>query len=152
MALEVKESTCRCRRYKRHEFDSWIGKISWRRARQPIPVFLPGEPHGQGSLAGFSPWVTQLDTTEATRHAHTELDMHSEWCQPPTPASDQRTGPPAHCSSLPSPFSCSQTPSPASSVPHPGPPHHGGLSNPELPLLLGFPAPSGQSPSPQPGL
>ena len=24
-------------------------------ARQPIPVFLPGESHGEGSLAGYSP-------------------------------------------------------------------------------------------------
>ena len=25
-------------------FDPWIGKIPWRRAGQPTPVFLPGEP------------------------------------------------------------------------------------------------------------
>ena len=30
------------------------GKISWRRAWQPIPVFLPGEFHGQRSLVGCS--------------------------------------------------------------------------------------------------
>jgi len=24
-------------------FDPWIGKIPWRRAWQPIPIFLPGE-------------------------------------------------------------------------------------------------------------
>ena len=24
-------------------FDPWVGKISWRRAWQPTPVFLPGE-------------------------------------------------------------------------------------------------------------
>ena len=23
---------------------------------QPTPVFLPGEPHGQRSLVGYSPW------------------------------------------------------------------------------------------------
>ena len=23
---------------------------------QPIPVFLPGKPHGQKSLASYSPW------------------------------------------------------------------------------------------------
>ena len=28
-------------------FDPWIGKIPWRRAWQPTPVFLPGESHGQ---------------------------------------------------------------------------------------------------------
>jgi len=31
------------------------GKIPWRRAWQPTPVFLPGESHGQMSLAGYSP-------------------------------------------------------------------------------------------------
>jgi len=28
----------------------------WRRAWQPSPVFLPGESHGQRSLAGYSLW------------------------------------------------------------------------------------------------
>ena len=37
-------------------FDPWVRKIPWRRAWQPIPVFLPGESHGQRSLAGYSPW------------------------------------------------------------------------------------------------
>ena len=33
----------------------------------PTPVFLPGESHGQRSLAGYSPWGhTELDTTEVT--------------------------------------------------------------------------------------
>ena len=32
-----------------------LGKIPWRRAWQPTPVFLPGEFHGQRSLAGYSP-------------------------------------------------------------------------------------------------
>ena len=30
----------------------WVGKIPWRRKWQPTPVFLPGESHGQKSLAG----------------------------------------------------------------------------------------------------
>jgi len=33
----------------------WIGKILWRRAWQPTSAFLPGESHGQRSLAGYSP-------------------------------------------------------------------------------------------------
>ena len=37
-------------------FDPWVGKIPWRRAWQPTPVFLPGESHGQRSLVGYSPW------------------------------------------------------------------------------------------------
>ena len=35
-------------------FDPWVGKIPWRRERLPTPVFLPGESHGQRSLAGQS--------------------------------------------------------------------------------------------------
>ena len=42
-----KEPACQCRRHKRHGFDPWVGKMPWRRAWQPIPVFLPGE----------SPWT-----------------------------------------------------------------------------------------------
>ena len=37
-------------------FDPWVGKIPWRRPWQPTPIFLPGESHGQRSLAGYSPW------------------------------------------------------------------------------------------------
>ena len=40
---------------KRFGFDRWIGKIPWRSALQPTPVFLPGEFHGQRSLAGYGP-------------------------------------------------------------------------------------------------
>ena len=48
-------------------FDSWVRKVPWRRTWQPTPVFLPGEPHGQRSLASNSPWGrTESDTTEAT--------------------------------------------------------------------------------------
>ena len=36
-----------------------------KRAWQPTPVFLPGEPHGLRSLVGYSPWGRkQSDTTE----------------------------------------------------------------------------------------
>ena len=35
-------------------FDPWVGKIPWKRAWQPTPVFLPGECQRQ-SLAGYSP-------------------------------------------------------------------------------------------------
>ena len=45
--------------------DPSIEKIPWRRAWQPIPVFLPGESHGQRSLAGYSPrGCRELNTTE----------------------------------------------------------------------------------------
>ena len=39
----------------------WVRKIPWGRAWQPIPVFLPGESHGQkATVHGFS----ELDTAE----------------------------------------------------------------------------------------
>ena len=39
--------------------------IPWRRAWLPTPVFLPGELHGQRSLAGYSPWDRkELDTSD----------------------------------------------------------------------------------------
>ena len=41
---------------KRRGFDPWVGKIPWSRKWQPTRVFLPGEFHGQRSLAGRSPW------------------------------------------------------------------------------------------------
>ena len=50
-----KEFTHQCRRHKRHRFDPWVGKMRWRRAWQPAPVFLPGESHGQRSLVVYSP-------------------------------------------------------------------------------------------------
>jgi len=38
----------------------------------PTPIFLPGEPHGQTSLEGYSSRNgTKSDTTEATEQAHT---------------------------------------------------------------------------------
>ena len=65
--ISGKESTCQCRRSKRHEFDPWVGKTPWGRAWQPTPVFLPGEAHGQRGLLGYSPQGrTELDMTEAT--------------------------------------------------------------------------------------
>ena len=49
------DHTCQYRRCKRHWFDPWVGKFPWRRVWQPIPVFLPGESHGQRSLLGDHP-------------------------------------------------------------------------------------------------
>ena len=39
-----KESACQCRSC---EFDSWLGKISWRRKWQPTLVLVPGKSYGQ---------------------------------------------------------------------------------------------------------
>ena len=67
-----KEPTCQCRRHRRCGFSACVGKIPWRRAWQPTPVFLPGESHGQRSLAGYSPWGhKESDRTDVTSHTHT---------------------------------------------------------------------------------
>ena len=58
-----KEPACQCRSHNKCRFV----KIPWRREWLPTPMFLPGEFHGQRSLAGYSPWGSkESDTTEAT--------------------------------------------------------------------------------------
>ena len=62
-----KESTCQCKRLRRFRFDLWVGKIPWRRAWQPTPVFLPGE----------SLWTVEpggLQSTESQRVKHNRDD------------------------------------------------------------------------------
>ena len=62
-----------CLRCRRRGFNPWVGKIPWRRAWQPTPVFLPGEPHGQRLPASYSPHgCKESDTTEATEHARVQ--------------------------------------------------------------------------------
>ena len=49
---------------------SWVGKIIWRRAWQPIPVFLPGE----------SPWTEEpggLQSMESQRVRHIWVTKHT---------------------------------------------------------------------------
>ena len=71
--ISGKEPACQCRR---HRFDSWVGKIPWRRKWQPTPIFLPGESHRQRSLEGYRPWgCKELDTTA---HTHTNY-RRDQW-------------------------------------------------------------------------
>ena len=46
------EITCQAKRRRRGRVDPWLGKIPWSQKWQPTLVFLPGESHGQRSLAG----------------------------------------------------------------------------------------------------
>ena len=39
--LSGKESACNTGSCRRCRFDPWVRKIPWRRAWQPLPVFLP---------------------------------------------------------------------------------------------------------------
>ena len=49
------------------------GRAPRRGTWQLSPVLLLGEPHGQRSLVGYSPWgCTESDTTEATQHVGTD--------------------------------------------------------------------------------
>ena len=54
-----------CLQCGRPGFNPWIGKLPWRKEWQPTPIFLPGEFHGQRTLAGYSPrCCKELDMTE----------------------------------------------------------------------------------------
>ena len=64
--LSGKESACSAE-LQETQVQSWVGKIPWRRTWQPTPVFLPGEFHGQRSLAGLLGGIhgiAESDTTE----------------------------------------------------------------------------------------
>ena len=57
---------------RRPGFDLWVGKIPWRRKWKSIPVSLPGESHGQRSLAGYNLWGhKEPDMTE-------RLSLHTQ--------------------------------------------------------------------------
>ena len=47
--LSSKESACNTGDNRIHRFDSWVGRFPWRRAWQPTPVFLPGDPMDKGA-------------------------------------------------------------------------------------------------------
>ena len=54
-----------CLQWGRPGFDSWVGKIPWRREWLPTPIFSAGEFHVQRIVAGYSPWrCKELDMTE----------------------------------------------------------------------------------------
>ena len=62
----------------RLRFDPQVGRIFWRRAWQPTPVFLPGEPHEQRSLAGYSPWGRKESDRTERLHFHFSLSCIGE--------------------------------------------------------------------------
>ena len=70
----VKEEIClQCRR---PGFSPQVRKVPWSRDWLHTPVFLPGEFHGQRSMAGYSPWGhKESDTTEWLRS--TFINRHS---------------------------------------------------------------------------
>ena len=55
---------------KRRRFDPWVGKIPWRKAWQPSPVFLPGGSHGQRSLVTIVHGIAQSRTQRKSLSIH----------------------------------------------------------------------------------
>ena len=49
-----------CLQCWRPGFNPWVGKIPWRRKRQPTPVLLPGKFHGWRNLIGYSLWGCRI--------------------------------------------------------------------------------------------
>ena len=75
-----------CPKCGRPTFVPWVGKIPWRREWQPTSGLLPGEPHGQRSLASYSSWGWKESAT-TERLTHTESDEYacsllSTYCVP----------------------------------------------------------------------
>ena len=55
-----KESTCQCRRLRRHRFDPWVGKILWRGNGNPLQYSCLGNPMDRGAW-----WATVHGTTKS---------------------------------------------------------------------------------------
>ena len=78
-----KESKCQCRRCR---FGPWVGKIPWRRERQPTPVFLPGESHEQRRLVRHDLATKQQGAEGSTLQDRVlqHKGPASAWTLPPT--------------------------------------------------------------------
>ena len=70
--LSGKESVCQCRRCG---FHPWFGKIPWRRKWPFTPAFLPGESHGQRSLASQIVRHDLVTKQSHLKNAHGALEM-----------------------------------------------------------------------------
>ena len=80
--LSGKESACDAKDVGDTGSFPGVGKIPWRRAWQPTPVFLSGESRGQRSLAGYSPQGhKELDTSEATEHTSAWVQSTGEYLE-----------------------------------------------------------------------
>ena len=67
MALAVKNLPADAGDKRDRDSTSGLGRSRGEGHGQPTPVFLPGEFHGQRSLAGYSPWDrTESSAAEAT--------------------------------------------------------------------------------------
>ena len=65
-------------RCRRPQFDSWVGKMFWRRDRLPTPVFLgfPGGSAGKESACNEETWIRSLgweDSREKGKATHSRI-------------------------------------------------------------------------------
>ena len=60
-----------CLKFGRPVFSPWVGKICWRRAWQPTPVFLPGESAWTEEAHGLE--SQRIGYNRGTKHTHTFL-------------------------------------------------------------------------------
>ena len=67
LGRSYKESACQCRRHKRCEFDSWVGKILWSRKWQPAPCLENSRDRGAwwATVYGVAKSWTLLSTHTA---------------------------------------------------------------------------------------
>ena len=82
-SVSGKEPACQCRRHKRLGFSPRARKIPWRMRWQPTAVFLPGESHGQRSLAGYSPWSSQRVGHDWSHFSYTHTQHTQAEPKPP---------------------------------------------------------------------
>ena len=75
---------------RRPWFDSWVGKIHWKRDRLLTPVFLgfPGGSDGKESFChvgdlGFNPWAGKIPWRRAWQHTPVFLPGESPWTEGP---------------------------------------------------------------------
>ena len=62
-------------------FDPWIGKIPWRRARLPTPVFWPGEFHGLYKVCEVTKSQAQLSDFHSLRSTVYSIIQTLPWAQ-----------------------------------------------------------------------
>ena len=69
--VSSKEPVCQSRRHRDTGFIPWVGKITWRRAWQPTPTYLPGETPWTEEPGGLESMASQRVGPDWGNLAHT---------------------------------------------------------------------------------
>ena len=86
MPLTAHHETVQVRNFRLRVFKDLLkipSSLGWEdpleEGMEPTSVFLPGEPHGQRNLAGYSPWGhKESDMSEHKAHITYIMDQKSE--------------------------------------------------------------------------